>query len=146
MLEAGMPVLKSLSTVAESFQGPVGKSFSALAKEVSAGNGLAETMKKQKNVFAPLDVMLVEAADISGKLPQTFKMLSQWYDFTNWLKGIVVSGLMLPLVLICAYSNLVQAVMYPHNRYMAPVVGTIVTILAAYSILHLVPLVRSRLI
>jgi len=50
---------------------------------------------------------------------------------------------MLPLVLICLYFNLVQAVIYPHNRYMAPVTGVIVTLLAAYSISHLVLPVRS---
>lgn len=100
MLDAGMPVLKSLSTVAGSFEGHVGKSFSALVKEVSAGSGLAETMKKQKHVFAPLDVMLVEAADTSGNLPQAFKMLSQWYDFRNRLNGIIISGLVLPFMIL----------------------------------------------
>jgi 4-amino-4-deoxy-L-arabinose transferase-like glycosyltransferase len=50
---------------------------------------------------------------------------------------------MLPLVLTCAYFNLFHAVVYPHVRYIAPAIGTIVTILAAYSISHLVPLVRS---
>ena len=50
----------------------------------------------------------------------------------------------LPLVLVCVYFNLVHAVIYPHNRFIAPVTATIVTILAAYSISHLVPLIRSR--
>ncbi len=52
---------------------------------------------------------------------------------------------MLPLVLVCVYFDLIHAVIYPHNRFMAPVVGTIVTILAAYSISHLVQRVKSIL-
>jgi 4-amino-4-deoxy-L-arabinose transferase-like glycosyltransferase len=44
----------------------------------------------------------------------------------------------LPLVLICAYFNLLYAVMYPHVRYMSPAIGTIVTIFAAYAISRLI--------
>jgi len=54
-------------------------------------------------------------------------------DPCAWIK-------MLPLGLICTYFNLFHAVVYPHVRYMSPVIGTIVTILVAYGISHLMSL------
>ena len=54
-------------------------------------------------------------------------------DPCAWIK-------MLPLGLICIYFNLFHAVVYPHVRYMSPVVGTIVTIFVAYGISHLISL------
>jgi len=44
--------------------------------------------------------MLIEAADISGNLPQSFNMLSQWYDFCNKIKMTILSGLMFPFAVL----------------------------------------------
>ena len=100
MLEAGIPMLRSLSSIAPGLKGKLRTTFLALAKDVSAGNSLAESMAKYPNVFATLDLMLVETAELSGKLPECFSMLSAWYEFCNRIKRIMFSGLMLPLVVI----------------------------------------------
>jgi len=100
MLEAGIPVQRALNTIAAGLKGGLRKTFLNLVKGVSAGNCLAETMSKYPNVFATLDVMLVDAADTSGNLSESLKLLSEWYDFSNRLKNRLISGLMLPLVVI----------------------------------------------
>jgi len=100
MLEAGIPVQRALNTIAAGLKGELRKTFLNLVKGVSAGNCLAETMSKYPNVFATLDVMLVDAADTSGNLSESLKLLSEWYDFSNRLKNRLISGLMLPLVVI----------------------------------------------
>jgi type IV pilus assembly protein PilC len=100
ILDAGIPLQQALNTTASGLKGKSRKTFSALAKGVSAGNGLAETMSKHSNIFATLDVMLVDAADTSGNLPEAMKMLSQWYDFMNLLKNKLISGLILPLAVL----------------------------------------------
>lgn len=100
MLEAGMPMLRALDTTAAGLKVNLKKAFSALARSASAGDSLAETMSKYPWIFAPLDVMLVEAAETSGTLPQSLKHLSQWYEFRNRLKHTIISGLMLPLAII----------------------------------------------
>jgi type IV pilus assembly protein PilC len=100
MLDAGMPILKALDTTNASSKGYLKKAFSELAKGASSGDSLAKTMKKFPWVFAPLDVTLVEAAEMSGKLPQSLKLLSQWYEFCNRLKHIIISGLLLPATII----------------------------------------------
>jgi type II secretory pathway component PulF len=57
-------------------------------------------MSKYPNVFAAIDVMLVDAADTSGNLSECFKLLSEWYDFSYRLKRRLISGLMLPFMVI----------------------------------------------
>jgi type II secretory pathway component PulF len=100
MLEAGIPVQRALNTTASGLKGELRKTFLALAGGVSAGNCLAETMSKYPNIFAALDVMLVDAADTSGNQPEAMKLLSQWYDFRNRLKNKLLSGLILPLAVL----------------------------------------------
>ncbi|NIP53842.1 MAG: hypothetical protein GWN67_16670 [Phycisphaerae bacterium] len=100
MLEAGIQLQQALNTAASGLKGKLQKTFSTVAKDVSAGNGLAETMSKHPNIFAPLDVMLVDATDTSGNLPEAMRLLSQWYDFRTRLKNRLFSGLMLPLAVL----------------------------------------------
>jgi type IV pilus assembly protein PilC len=100
MLNAGIPMLKALDTTVAGLKGNLKKAFSALAKGASAGDSLAETMRKHPWIFAPIDVMLVEVAETSGNLPKSFKQLSQWYEFRNRLKHTIISGLILPLTII----------------------------------------------
>lgn len=100
MFEAGLPILKSLNTIASGMPAGLKKVFSDLAGSVSKGNTLTESMAKYPYVFAPLDLMLVETAELSGKLSECFSMLSDWYEFCSRIKRIIISGLMLPLVII----------------------------------------------
>ncbi len=99
LLDAGLPIIKSLDTVSEGLQGHLRKIFSSLTKSVSQGNTFADSMAKYHKVFARLDVMLVKSAEHSGELPNCFKMLSNWYEFRNRIKGILISGLILPILI-----------------------------------------------
>jgi type II secretory pathway component PulF len=57
-------------------------------------------MTKHPKAFARLDLMLVKSAELSGELPNCFKMLSKWYEFKQRIKGILISGFMLPIMII----------------------------------------------
>ncbi len=99
LLDAGLPILKSLNTISEGLQGHQKRIFSDLSKSVSQGNAFADSMAEYPKVFARLDVMLVKSAEFSGELPNCFKMLSNWYEFKNRIKGIIISGLILPILI-----------------------------------------------
>ena len=98
LLDAGLPILKSLDIIGEGLRGHMKKTFSDISNSVSQGNSFADSMAEYPKVFARLDVMLVKSAELSGELPNCFKMLSNWYEFRNRIKGILISGLILPLV------------------------------------------------
>ena len=99
MFDAGLPIIRSLDTVSEGLQGHLRKIFSDISNSVSLGNSLADSMAEFPKVFAELDVMLVKTAEMSGELPNCFKMLSNWYQFRNRIKKIILSGLLLPLLI-----------------------------------------------
>ncbi|MFC1677170.1 type II secretion system F family protein [Planctomycetota bacterium] len=100
LLDAGMPLIRSLETVEAGVRGKLGKAFSGLVAGVSQAKTLPETMAQYPAVFKPLDVAIVQAADTSGNLPASFKMLSNWYQLTNRLANKIFSGMLLPIVVI----------------------------------------------
>ncbi|MBC8216940.1 MAG: type II secretion system F family protein [Planctomycetes bacterium] len=103
MLDAGVPVLRSLNTVTPGMKPRMRKAFLALAEGVSQGNPLAETMVQYPRVFGPVDVMLVEVAEKSGNLPDLIGLLSKWHEISHRMFKKMLSGLMLPgLVLVIA--------------------------------------------
>jgi len=99
MLDAGLPILKTLNIATECLQGRLKIIFTEISKSVSQGNSLADSMDKYSKNFASLDIMLIKSAELSGELPNCFKMLSNWYEFTYRMKGIILSGLILPLLI-----------------------------------------------
>ena len=99
LLDAGVPTLRSLNIISEGLKGHQRIIFSNLSESVSQGNTLADSMGKYPRIFKRLDLMLVKSAELSGELPNCFKMLSKWYEFKNRLKGIFISGCILPFMI-----------------------------------------------
>lgn len=100
MLDAGVPILKSLRTVGSGVKGKRARAFAAISDIVAGGNSLADAMARFPKVFDPLDVLVVEAGETSGNLPEILNDLSDWYNFRDRIKRIIRSGLALPVVII----------------------------------------------
>lgn len=100
MLDAGVPVLRSLKTVSPGLKHRTQKAFRGLAEGVSKGDTLAETMRLHPKVFSPVDVMLIEVAEKSGNLPDMIGLLSQWHEMVNRMLKKIQSGLALPALVL----------------------------------------------
>lgn len=100
MLDAGVPVLRSLNTVTPGMKPRMRKAFLALADGVSQGNPLAETMVQYPKIFGPVDVMIVEVAEKSGNLPDMIGLLSKWREMSHRMFKKMLSGLMLPATVL----------------------------------------------
>ena len=100
MLAAGLPILRSLSTAISGIKGSIPTAFEGLIKGVSVGEGFAETMARYPKAFTQIDVLVVEAGELSGNLAESFKLLSHWHGFCDRLRHTVISGMMLPCLLI----------------------------------------------
>jgi len=96
MLDAGVPLVRTLNTVSSGLKSNLKPAFVRLAESVANGNSLSTAMEKNRAVFAPLDVMLTRAAEVSGELPRVFALLSQWYELTGRARQKMLSGLILP--------------------------------------------------
>ena len=73
-----------------------------MAKAIGEGDGLAQAMRKHPTEFAQFDVLLIEAGEVSGTLPETLKRLSQWHNFRERVKKMVISGMMKPILVLTA--------------------------------------------
>lgn len=102
MLDAGVPLLRSLNTLSSGLNPRMRAAFLRLADSVSKGNTLAEEMTQSPNIFNPLDVMLIQAAETSGSLPESFKLLSEWHEFSSRIAKKMLSGMLLPIFLLHA--------------------------------------------
>ena len=100
MLEAGLPILRSLDTVTSGSEGYYKKVFADVRKSVSQDESISEAMAKHKKAFGKLDVLLVHAAETSGNLPECFRSLADWYEFKNRSHGIMIKGLVLPICIL----------------------------------------------
>ncbi len=102
MLEAGVPVRQCLRTAVSAARGKLRRAWGEVAQAVWQGDGLAEAMRKHPKEFAELDVLLIEAGEVSGGLPEMLRRLSQWYSFRERTKKMVISGMMLPVLVLIA--------------------------------------------
>lgn len=107
MLDAGVPVLRSLKTIIPGMKRPTRRAFLGLAEGVSKGDTLAETMKLHPKVFSPVDVMLVEVAEESGNLPDMIGLLSKWHEMSNRMLKKIRTGLILPAMILLLVAFLV---------------------------------------
>ena len=100
LLDAGLPILRSLFTAVSGLKGRLPEVFGVLTKEVSNGGGLAETMARYPRAFPQIDVLVAGAGEASGNLAESLKLLSHWYGFCDRLRHMILSGMMLPFMLI----------------------------------------------
>lgn len=106
MLEAGVPLLRSLKTVSSGLKPHMRRAFLRLAESASKGNTLAETMAQSPKTFDPVDVTLIRAAETAGSLPDSFKLLSEWHEFSHRIGKKMLSGMILSILLIHATAFL----------------------------------------
>jgi type IV pilus assembly protein PilC len=150
MLEAGLPILRSLDTVTSGLEGRLKKVFADVRKTVSQGNSISEAMTKHKRAFGKLDVLLVHAAETSGNLPECFKSLADWYEFVNRLYRKMKTGLILP-VLVFTLAAFIEPIIntgIPNltlGGYLLSVFSTLVSVYVSCFMLFVIyKLIRSN--
>ncbi len=100
LLDAGVPILRSLDIVIQNRQGRLKQVFSRIRESLSKGSSLAESMGEHRRTFPDMDRMLVEAAETSGSLNDSFKMLSEWHEFVHRITRQILVGLIYPLLML----------------------------------------------
>lgn len=98
LLEAGVPIGRALKTAHK--RGRMGRLFGQIAADVAKATSLAEAVENRKRHFEPLDVALIRVGEDTGELGAVFEMLGQWYSFRHRIHRTILSGLILPFLLI----------------------------------------------
>ncbi len=112
LLDAGVPLLRSLESCSAGLKNQLARRFPVLAETIHNGSSLAEAMRQHPKHFRRLDIIAVEVGETSGQLPQALYQLADWYSVTQRLRGIILSGLLLPFLLVH-----VAAVLIPFPRF-----------------------------
>jgi type II secretory pathway component PulF len=100
LLDAGVPILRSLDMLIQGRTGHFKRVLSQVRESLSKGSDLSESLDKHPAVFPELDRMLIEAAETSGSLGDSFKMLSQWHEFVQRITRRIQMGLIYPVLIL----------------------------------------------
>ena len=100
LLDAWVPILRSLDIVIEGRQGHLKRTFTRIRESLSKGSSLSESMEKHHNVFPEMDRMLIQAGETSGTLGDSFKMLSQWHEFVHRITRRMMVAMLYPFLIL----------------------------------------------
>ena len=101
LVEAGMPLLRSLRTLQEQEEKPVLKEIiGQLSQSIEDGSSFSEAVAMHPKVFNRLYVNMVKAGEIGGALELTLKRLAEFMEKAQKIKGKVVAAMFYPSAVI----------------------------------------------
>ena len=109
LLDAGVPILRSLDILVQGRIGYLKRTFTQIRASVSKGSSFSESINMHPKVFREMDRMLIQAAETSGSLGDSFKMLSQWHEFVHKITWRFLGGMVYPVFCIHALAFLAPA-------------------------------------
>lgn len=101
LIEAGIPVVESLGILEEQVENPYFKTvIASILKDVKEGSALSGALSKHKKVFPEIYLSMVEAAEISGNLPEILNRVSVYLEKTSALRKKIMSAMYYPIIII----------------------------------------------
>jgi len=108
LLKAGITLPNSLERLAIDFKGTkLGDVLAGVREQVAIGVPLNQAMARYPKTFSREITAMVEAGEVSGKLPEVFESLSSYYEWVDQLTGDIRQALIYPLMVMGAASALV---------------------------------------
>jgi type IV pilus assembly protein PilC len=99
LLDAGVPILRSLDVLIEGRRGYLKQVLSRIRESLSKGDSLTEALDKHgRRIFPELDRILIDTADTAGSLPAACSMLSGWHEFMHKINRRIQVGLIYPFL------------------------------------------------
>ncbi len=108
LLKAGITLPVGLERLAaDCSESKLGSVVSQLSEQVAIGVSLHEAMNRFPRVFSRQITAMIEAGEVSGKLPEVFQSLSKYYEWLDQLAGDIRQALIYPLMVMGASLALV---------------------------------------
>ncbi|MFA6929203.1 MAG: type II secretion system F family protein [Lentisphaeria bacterium] len=95
LLEAGIPLSRTLN---HRFQGRFRRAAASLAGHIAAGATLYQAMQCV-SLFSRFECSLTSAGESTGRLPDVFHTLEEWFEQNLRLRNKIRSGLLYPIFL-----------------------------------------------
>jgi type IV pilus assembly protein PilC len=107
VLKSGIPYLEAIHLLAEDVIDEKMKGYAtSIAGDVEEGLSLSEAFSRQ-SVFPVYTVEMIRIAETSGKLPEVFERLSDYYEQSDQIKQKVKSALTYPIILIALMTGVI---------------------------------------
>jgi len=104
MIRAGIPLNIAFSELSRGAdKDPFRRAVAEVAREVSAGAGLAQAMRRHPIWFEPWVVEAIETAEVSGTLELALTRIVQWLEETQRLRLRTLSLCIYPAYLLGAF-------------------------------------------
>ena len=123
MINAGVPLVRSLATMQAQTENPVfKKQLANISKDVESGTAFADALEKYKGTFGPIYINMVRAGEAGGILDEILKKLAVQQEKDAAIRGKFKSAMIYPSVLIGITIMVFIVLMV----FVVPKVGTIV--------------------
>lgn len=100
LLAAGVPLVRSLTTLANQQTNPVWHDvISQIKSSVTSGSNLADAMAEHKRYFSELQINLVRSGEVSGSLETVLQRIAEFAEKEQALVSKVKTALAYPLLL-----------------------------------------------
>ncbi len=101
LIDAGLPLLRSLNTLLQQERNPVLKStMTSLAAAVEGGSTFSEALAQHPSIFNKLFVNMVKAGELGGVLEVVLTRLAEFQEKSERIKGKIVSAMFYPIVVL----------------------------------------------
>ncbi|MFC4864497.1 type II secretion system F family protein [Pseudomonas sp. MAHUQ-62] len=101
MMKAGVPLMQSFEIIGEGFEKPaMRKLVDEVKQEVSAGNSLANSLRKKPEYFDELYCNLVDSGEQAGALETLLDRIATYKEKTEALKAKIKKAMNYPIAVI----------------------------------------------
>ncbi|MGF1677680.1 MAG: type II secretion system F family protein [Candidatus Methylacidiphilales bacterium] len=101
LIDAGLPLLRSLRTLIKQERNPALRSAMAhLADSVESGNTFSEALAQHPKIFNKLYVNMVKAGELGGVLEIVLTRLAEFQEKAQRIRGKVISAMVYPIVVL----------------------------------------------
>ncbi len=108
LINAGLPLVQSLRTVAEQTQSkPLKTVITSIIADVEAGSPLSKALEKHPKVFNQVYISLVAAGETSGTLDKTLERLAGQQEKDAEIMGKVKGAMVYPIIVLVVMTAVV---------------------------------------
>lgn len=110
--KSGLPLSQGFENIKQGKKGPKFWVIDGLQHHVTRGETLADAMTRFPKFFDDFQVMIIRAAEASGKMVETCHSMSRYYEMRHKEKMRLIAGMIYPVILLHA------VVLVPNFKYL----------------------------
>ncbi|MBI4054626.1 MAG: type II secretion system F family protein [Elusimicrobia bacterium] len=101
LIQGGVPAVRAFSILGEHLENKIlAHTIHQVAQEIAGGSALHRALAKHPDVFPALWISLVEAGELSGRLPEVLRQIGRYLQAQEEIKSKVATAMIYPLVLV----------------------------------------------